>query len=141
MGSAATNQEPHGDGQPPRRCGARDPVHPIHGNAEEQTADPDTHDEATSTVVRNLIGDERQYTPQYQRMVSTLSEGIAADHDDPTLIGYTHPLDPGVVARASSGDDIPTSVGNGVSHADFEGAFGWRTSLEKEIRRVESFSA
>ena len=74
-------------------------------------------------------------------MVNTLSEGIAADHDDPTLVGYTHPLDPGVVARASSGDDIPTSVANAESRADFEGEFGWRASLEKEIRRVESFGA
>ena len=81
------------------------------------------------------------YSDNYVRTVRHLSASIAADHDDPTLFGYTHPIDPGVVARAFIGHDVPTSVTDAEGRNDYGGEHGWRASITKEIKRVEGFGA
>ena len=86
--------------------------------------DPDAYQLSTDTIIRNLIGDERMYSDHYVRTVRHLSASIADDHDDPTLFGYTHPIDPGVVARAYVGHDVPTSVTNAEGRNDYEGEHG-----------------
>ena len=86
--------------------------------------DPDALQLSTDTIIRNLIGDERKYCDHYARTVHHLSASIADNHDDPTLLGYTHLIDPGVVTRASTGDDVPTSVTNAEGRSDYEGEHG-----------------
>ena len=110
-------------------------------NLESCPADPDALGESTDTTIRRLIGDERQYSPYHIRLAKHLSDSISHDHDDESLQGYTHPIDPGVSLKAQMGQHIPTSVTNAEGRDDYGGDHGWQASLQKEIKRVEGFRA
>ena len=100
----------------------------------ETPADPDAPTE-------NIIGDERQYSPHYIRVAQILSDGVNADHDDPELAGYLHPIDVNTAMGADVGPGIPLSVTDAMKRSDYLGPHGWEQSLAKEIARVQGFGA
>ena len=95
----------------------------------------------TDAPTENIIGDEKQYSPHYIRAAQVLSDGVNADHDDPTLEGYSHLIDVATAMGADVGPGIPLSVTDAMKRPDYLGPHGWQQSLAKEIARVQGFGA